>query len=564
MRTTSLRQAMHGREHAWLSLVSVTLFLLLSQVAHAQPPSHDPSRMIRNTDGRYWIFTTGDGIWAMSSSNSNFTNWRVEPTVFQVGTWPSWINNYVSGFEGFFWAPDVIFMNNQYYMYYSCAGIGAPAAIGLATASNLAGPWTDRGLIVAGNNAIDPSVLLDGGNLWLTYGNWQSGIDLIQLNPPTGLRLNSNRWDLVPGEVEGPALIKNGSFYYLFFQRGLCCNGLNSTYYVQVGRSTSVTGPYLDRNGNSLLNNGGTTFLPNRNGRFVGPGHIGYGEGKLTYHFYDGNDNGAPKLWITTLGWSSDGWPVAGGTTTPPGQIIANGTYRLRNRASGKYLDNLGSTADGANVGQWASSSSNNQRWVVTNADGYYKLRCATGGKNLDSIGRTADGSIVGQWANSPSPNQQWTISVAGSYYKVINRANGKCLDTGGSTADGAAMQFWYDNPSNNQQWTFEFISASTAAGAAGEEEPLTYDGTLPGEESTGLQLYSNPEANEISIVLPEPYAGEKVVHLLDRTGRAVLSTTSNDLKCTMNVEYIPSGAYILRVLTGKDLMVEREIMIKR
>ena len=64
----------------------VALFILLSQAAQAQPPSHDPSRMIRNTDGRYWIFTTGDGVWAMSSSNSNFTDWRAERTVFPIGT----------------------------------------------------------------------------------------------------------------------------------------------------------------------------------------------------------------------------------------------------------------------------------------------------------------------------------------------------------------------------------------------------------------------------------------------------------------------------------------------
>src|SRR6266852_9532944 len=28
--------------------------------------------------------------------------------------------------------------------------------------------------------------------------------------------------------------------------------------------------------------------------------------------------------------------------------MVANGTYKLRNRTSGKYLDNLGSTSDGA------------------------------------------------------------------------------------------------------------------------------------------------------------------------------------------------------------------------
>ena len=77
--------------------VFALLLLLLVHAATAQyPPSHDPTKVIRNTDGRYWIFTTGNGIWAMSSSNSGFSNWRAESTPFTPGTWPSWINNYVN------------------------------------------------------------------------------------------------------------------------------------------------------------------------------------------------------------------------------------------------------------------------------------------------------------------------------------------------------------------------------------------------------------------------------------------------------------------------------------
>jgi arabinan endo-1,5-alpha-L-arabinosidase len=30
----------------------------------------------------------------------------------------------------------------------------------------------------------------------------------------------------------------------------------------------------------------------------------------IVYHYYDGNDNGTPKLGINLLNWSS-GWPVA-------------------------------------------------------------------------------------------------------------------------------------------------------------------------------------------------------------------------------------------------------------
>ena len=303
-----------ARTRALFRLISVFAFaaITFAFVGRSEPGAHDPSRMVQNVDGRYWIFTTGNGIYAMSSSNVLFTDYRVENTVFKPGTWPSWINSYVSGFTGNFWAPDVVKIGSTFYCYYSCAGNGAPAAIGVATASNLSGPWTDRGRIVNGNNCIDPAPFIDGSTMWLAYGNWQSGIDLVQLNPSNGLRLNSSLWHLIPNQqVEGPYLMKNGSYYYLFFQSGLCCNGCNSTYYVRVGRSTSVTGPYVDKSGKTLASGGGTTFLVNKSNNIIGPGHVGYGCGKLTFHFYNANANCAPQLRIRNLTWGSDGWPIA-------------------------------------------------------------------------------------------------------------------------------------------------------------------------------------------------------------------------------------------------------------
>jgi arabinan endo-1,5-alpha-L-arabinosidase len=537
MRTTRLLNSPNG-----LRLLAITWCLIaLSNVVLAQPPSHDPSRMIRNTDGRYWIFTTGQGIWCMSSSNANFTDWRAEPTPFG-NSWPSWISQYVSGFGGVFWAPDVIKIGSYYYLYYSCAGNGAAAAIGVTRATNLAGPWTDQGMVVAGNNAIDPALYMDGSRLWMSWGNWQSGIDICELNTSTGKRLNSSSTHLVSGQVEGPGLHKNGSYYYLFYQRGLCCQGLSSGYYMVVARSTSITGPYT----------GERTFLPNRSGNEHGPGHFGYGEGKLTYHYYAVNDNGNAKLAIKTLSFS-DGWPTLGGSSTPT-QPVANGTYKLRNRSSGKYLDNMGRTADGADVAQWAGGSSNNQRWVLTYSGGYYKLRCVGNGKYLDSYGHTADGSTVAQWASSSSTNQQWTITPEGSYYKVINRANGKAVDTGGGTADGSAMQFWFSNTSTNQQWTLEFISSSTAR-MGGEEELL-----LPEDESAALNVFPNPALDEITITVPESYTGDKIVNLTDRMGRAVMIKTFKDTKYTMPVRDLPSGMYILKVNNSHRTLVQKVI----
>lgn len=282
---------------------------------YGEAPAHDPSTMLKDGD-RYWIFTTGNGIVPLSASNPNFTDWRIERGPF-AGGYPNWINNYVSGFTGTFWAPDVIYRNGEYRLYYACSTFGSKiSCIGLATASTLSGPWTDRGVVTYSNastseNAIDPAIFQD----WLIYGSFFGGIRMAQLGAD-GKLLNATRYAVASGDVEASYLLQNGSYYYLFINRGACCKGVDSTYHIQVGRSTNIVGPYLDKSGKDLNAGGGTDFMVS-NGRYIGPGHFGYGEGKLTYHFYDRDDNGTAKLGITTLGWGSDGWPIAGGTSTP-------------------------------------------------------------------------------------------------------------------------------------------------------------------------------------------------------------------------------------------------------
>ena len=446
------------------TLFAGLLICILNLTTVAQPPSHDPSTMIRNTDGRYWIFTTGYGIWCMSSSNSGFSDWQAENLPFANG-WPGWISNYVSGFTGTFWAPDVIKIGSTYFLYYSCAGTGAAAAIGLATASDLNGPWTDQGMVVAGNNAIDPALYLDNGRLWMAWGNWQSGIDIVELSTSTGKPI-SNTTHLVSGEVEGPGLIRNGDYYYLFYQRGLCCSGLNSTYYMVVARSTSITGPYTDER----------VFLPNRSGNEHGPGHFGYGEGKLTYHYYAVNDNGNAKLAITTLGWSN-GWPVAGGTGGWAAQSTiaspANGTYRITPYHSGKAVEVAGnSTASGANVQQWSYNGIDAQQWVLTNTgNSWYQIAPSNAtGKSIDIVDiSTAAGANANLWDYWGGDGQRWQFRDAGNgAYNIIARHSGQCLDvTDLSTADGANIaQYPCVDGFTNQMFTLEpIVTAPTFSG---------------------------------------------------------------------------------------------------
>lgn len=53
--------------------------------------------------------------------------------------------------------------------------------------------------------------------------------------------------------IEAPGIVYNNGWYYLFASIDKCCQGVDSTYKIIYGRSRSITGPYLDKAGKSLL-----------------------------------------------------------------------------------------------------------------------------------------------------------------------------------------------------------------------------------------------------------------------------------------------------------------------
>lgn len=298
--------------------------------------AHDPSTLIKE-GSRYYFFMTGDGVPARYSTD--LRNWIGAGSVFPGNQPPAWTTNAVPSFTGSFWAPDVAYFNGKYHLYYSISSWGTiDSAIGLVTTPSLQSPvWTDQGKVVQSDasweatadtdytsiNCIDPSILVEtNGAIWMTFGSYSDGIMIIQLNPLTGkplgaasaaTKIASNGANFFSNTTEGSFLYQRGGFYYLFLNFGGCCSGVDSTYNVRVGRSATPLGPYLDRNGNNMLNGGGTLFLEST-GRFIGPGHPGIlndnGTNWFSYHYYDGNENGAPKFGLAQINWSADGWPV--------------------------------------------------------------------------------------------------------------------------------------------------------------------------------------------------------------------------------------------------------------
>ena len=132
-------------------------------------------------------------------------------------------------------------------------------------------------------------------------------------DPATGLRSGSSMTSVASrsGGIEAPDLYYRGGYYYLFASFDNCCKGAASTYRIMVGRSTSVTGPYVDSNGTAMTSGGGTQILAGH-GSIHGPGHsatLTDGDGTiLFYHYY--TDAGDSRLGINRLSWDSAGWPV--------------------------------------------------------------------------------------------------------------------------------------------------------------------------------------------------------------------------------------------------------------
>lgn len=306
----------------------------------ALAPTHDPV-IIREGD-TYHVFATGrrEGVpgFIPSRTSRDLASWTDGPSL--IAELPAWAKAAVPRARDL-WAPDISFVNGRFRLYYSVSSFGSNrSAIGLATSPTLdpASPgygWRDEGLVVASTeasdfNAIDPNFIADReGRHWLALGSFWTGLKLFRLDPATGKPLDPAAPPIAiaarpapagaPGAVEAPFIIDHGGWYWLIASYDYCCKGVNSTYYTVVGRARDITGPYLGKDGSSMLEGGGTILLradlPEQE-RFRGPGHVGAmrdrdGRDVIVYHAYDREARGAPTLRIAHLRWGADGWPVA-------------------------------------------------------------------------------------------------------------------------------------------------------------------------------------------------------------------------------------------------------------
>lgn len=295
-------------------------------------PIADPTVLFDKDSKIFYAYGTSDswadkkGIrWVPIIESTDLVNWKYKGNAFTNDSKPNWK-------EGGIWAPDIVKVSEKYHLYYSISiWHDKDPSIGVAVADSPLGPFIDKGKIISTleigvPNSIDPFYFEDNGKKYLFWGSFDSskaqgtyGVELTS----DGLSIKdpSKKIKIAAGDWEAVVIHKKGDFYYMFGSKGTCCEGANSKYHVLVGRSSSLFGPYLDRNGKDIAERGNGTLVLKGNKTIVGPGHnsrIFTDTQGNDYVFYHGIEpefpvlkNGVNRrlLCVDQVHWQN-GWPI--------------------------------------------------------------------------------------------------------------------------------------------------------------------------------------------------------------------------------------------------------------
>ncbi len=286
-------------------------------IAYSLP---DPT-ILKASDGYFYLYATEDTRNLPIHKSKDLTNWEFVGTAFTDETRPNFEP------KGGIWAPDINLIDGKYVLYYSMSVWGGEetCGIGVAVSDTPEGPFTDKGKLFRSNeigvtNSIDQFYIEENGKKYLLWGSFR-GIYAIELSED-GLSVKEGvRKQHIAGTAfEGTYIHKRNGYYYFFASVGTCCEGVNSTYQLVVGRSDNLFGPYSDKSGKSMLDNGYELIIDN-NERFVGNGHCSEivqdseGQDWIFYHGVDVQNPNGRVLLLDQIKWSEDNWPyIEGGT----------------------------------------------------------------------------------------------------------------------------------------------------------------------------------------------------------------------------------------------------------
>lgn len=311
-----------------------TLLFVARAAAYPSPESctgscysHDPSVVLRESDGAYFRFETGGhiGIWKADALEGP---WKSQGFAITNG---STIDH--PGKDEL-WAPDVHLLGDKYILYYAVSTYESQnSTIGYATSPTMEeGSWTDHGSAGISStdggqyNAIDANLIQASGTNVLTFGSFWDGIFQVEMSKDGGnvtSSLDNIAYNSTGAHaIEGSYVFYWKDYYYLFFSSGLCCEyntdkpPPGEEYKIFACRSENVDGPYVDKDDVNCLDDNGGTMILGSHGEVLGPGGQGIIDdpthGPVIYYHYAntsiGLDGSDYQFGWNVLDWSG-GWP---------------------------------------------------------------------------------------------------------------------------------------------------------------------------------------------------------------------------------------------------------------
>ena len=233
-----------------------------------------------------------------------------------------------------FWAPDVVKIGKKWMLYLTCYNSDRDCGIFAFSSDSPEGPFEYVSNITHSKktgikDTIDPEVVVDGKQVWLFFGS-VGKMHRIMLNKTGDAVAEDAEYEHVGGVdidddpsrqsvFEGAYLHRHEGWWYLFVSSGHFGDG---SYRIRVGRSHTLGGEFLDRDGRKMTSGYGTVVISSgSDDRFYGPGHNGEiftdknGQDYIFYHSHDHDASRASArcTLLQRLFWGEDGWPYMEG-----------------------------------------------------------------------------------------------------------------------------------------------------------------------------------------------------------------------------------------------------------
>ncbi|MBU7594304.1 family 43 glycosylhydrolase [Metabacillus halosaccharovorans] len=592
---------------ALILIISGAVFTPSSKVQADEEPVfeevsvHDPS--VLKVDDTYYVF----GSHLAAAKTKDFMKW--EQIANEVNPENPLFENVVEELKETFdwsqsdtlWAADVIQLEDgKFYMYYNaCKGDSPRSAMGIAVSDSVEGPYEDLGIILKSGmwdeesedgtiydatvhpNAVDPDVFFDAeGKLWMTYGSYSGGIFILELDAKTGKPLKGQGYGkkLLGGnhsriEASYIQYSQETDYYYMYLSFG----GLDATggYNMRVVRSENPDGPYVDAEGNDMINVKADPSLPlfddasiepygvkimgnflfermvgepgTGNGTgYVSPGHnsVYYDEKKgeqyLIFHTRFPDRGEQHEVRVHKMYMNSQGWPVvspyryAGETLETVTEAEVSGDYKFINH--GKDIS--------AEIKKSVLVSLDNDGTITGSVNGTWELS-----GEQDAVvtidGKTYNGVFVRQW----NPTTE-------SYTMTLTAQSTEGTSIWGSQMEGLTDEEVVENVKNNLSLgdTSQIISNITLPTEGYRDTKISWQSSNPeivtnkgdvkrptGGENVSVTLTATiakgeySETKEFTITVLPQKEGELVAHyafegnLEDQTGHSQAGTVTGN-----------------------------------